>query len=300
MVLSAAAAAALWLVAAACDRPSPEEDINLLKSQHAEVREKAAGRLVLYGQEIVPRLTEETGSGHTTVRFEVARLLGRLRDPRAAKALVWLLDDKSANVWQMAAWALGEIRAPEAVPKLLESTDSVSRGIRAEAIRGLGLCYTDSAWGCIRDSVYGEIVKALRDPAPKVRIAALQSARQFGYRDAGAQIIRLTRDPTAEVRYVAVQALGQLAAGDAPGAPEPLEGSELASAVEALLAQLDEPFQSIRTKVVRALEQIGASQAVPHLERLRRDGTPEDVREATRVLEKLAAPPPPTPISIID
>lgn len=289
MVLVVGAAVALWLAAEACGRPSPEEDIDLLKSRQADLREKAAGRLVLRGEEIVPRLIEETGSGYTTVRFEVARLLGRIRDPRATDALIGLLDDKSANVWQMAAWALGEIRAPEAVPKLLENTDSVSKGIRAEAIRVLGLCYTDSAWGCIRDSVNGEIVEALRDPTPRVRIAALLSARQFGYRDAAEHLIRLTRDPSAEVRHVAVQALGQMAVGQAPRSPGPLEGDELGNVVEALLAELDEPLQSIRTKVVRALEQIGAPEAAPHLERLRREGTPEDVREATRVLEKLAA-----------
>lgn len=294
MALATGVAAALWMAAAACDRPSPEEDIHLLQSRQEAVREKAAGRLVLHGQEIVPRLIEEVDSGHTTVRFEVARLLGRLRDPRAATALTGMLDDKSANVWQMAAWALGEIRAPEAVPKLLENTDSVSKGIRAEAIRTLGLCYTDSAWGCIRDSVNGEILKALGDPAPKVRIAALQSARQFGYRDAAAQIIRMVHDPSAEVRYVAVQALGQMATGDAPRSPGPLEGPEVDAVVEVLVGELDEPIQSIRTKAVRALEQIGAAAAAPRLEHLRREGTPEDIREATRVLEKLVTPPAPT------
>jgi len=279
---------ALWLVAQACDRPSPEEDIGLLKSRQAHLREQAAGRLVRYGEKIVPRLIEETDSGYTTVRFEVARLLGRIRDPRATEALIVLLEDKSANVWQMAAWALGEIRAPEAVPRLLENTGSVSKGIRAEAIRSLGLCYTDSAWRCIRDSVYHQIIEALADPVPKVRIAALQSARHFAYQDAGPHLIGMMADPSAEVRYVAVQALGQLAAGEAPGSPGPLEGPLRDEVVTALVAEIDEPVQSIRTKAVRALEKMRAVAAVDRLERLRREGTPEDVREASRVLEKLA------------
>lgn len=290
-VLAVSAALSLWLAAQACDRPSPEEDIDLLKSRQSELREKAAGRLVLHGHEIVPRLIEETGSGYTSVRFEVARLLGRIRDPRATEALIGLLDDKSANVWQMAAWSLGEIRAPEAVPKLLDNTDSVSKGIRAAAIRSLGLCYTDSAWGCIRDSVYGEITRALRDPVPKVRIAALQSARHFGYRGLGSQLGVMTSDPSAEVRHVAVQALGQLAIGDAPRSSGPLEGAELDAAIEVLLREIDEPLQSIRTKAVRALERIGTPAAAPRLERLRDEGTAEDAREARRVLEKLRALP---------
>ncbi|MFH1567851.1 MAG: HEAT repeat domain-containing protein [Gemmatimonadota bacterium] len=280
---------ALWAGLAACENYDPQEDVNHLKSQQAEVREKAAGRLVRRGEEVVLLLLPETRSEYTRVRFEVARLLGRIRDPRATEALVAMLDDKSANVWQMAAWALSELRAAEAVPKLLENTHSVSKGVRAEAVRGLGLCYSDTVWGALRDSIQGQVLAALQDPVSEVRIAALLSARELGYGGASDQVIRMTRDPSDEVRYVAVQALGQLATGDTPRSVGPVSERVRASIVEALVAELDEPLQSIRTKAVRSLEQIGAPEAAPHLERLRSQGTAEDVREAGRVLEKLGA-----------
>jgi hypothetical protein len=59
--------------------------------------------------------------------------------------------------------------------------------------------------------------------------------------------------------------------------------------VEALVASLDEPYQSIRTKAVRSIEQIGAPEATQALLRLHAEGTEEDQRETRRVLEGLGA-----------
>ena len=71
-------------------------------------------------------------------------------------------------------------------------------------------------------------------------------------------------------------------------APKP-DISSMEAFVEALLAALEEPMQTIRTKAVRSLEMIAAPQAAFHLQQLFEIGTTEDKREAGRVLEKLAA-----------
>ena len=276
---------------ASCEEYAPEEDLALLQSRQSHIREKAAGRLVLRGEKIVPQLMEAAGSEYTTVRFEVARLLGRIKDPRAAAALIGLLEDRSSfNVAATAAWALGEIRASEALSPLLHYPGSPSKDVRAYVVSALGRCYSDSVSPALGDSVLGAILEALRDPIPKVRIAAVLSAQELGYRNAVDQVIRLSRDPSAKVRHVAVQALGQIGTGEVPRSPGPAAGRVRANIVEALLAGLDEAaYQSIRTKAVRALEKIGAPEAIPHLERLQRDGTEEDQRESARVLEKLRA-----------
>ena len=58
--------------------------------------------------------------------------------------------------------------------------------------------------------------------------------------------------------------------------------------VEALLASLREPIQSIRTKAVRALEGMGPPvQAESALRRMLSQGTTMDQREARRALEAL-------------
>ncbi|MEE2657520.1 MAG: HEAT repeat domain-containing protein [Candidatus Latescibacterota bacterium] len=274
---------------AGCQEPSPDPEIERLSSMQSKIREKAAGKLLLFGERVVPRLIEETDSELIRVRFEVARILGRIKDPRATDALIELLNDSSFNVAQYAAWGLGEIQAPAAVPELLRHTQSVSKGFRGQVIRALGSCYDDNVHAELRDSIHTIVKGALRDSTPDVRISALLSARHLGYRVMTEEVIRMSRDPSAKVRHVAVQALGQLAVGDAPRSLGPVSVRTRTNIVEALMLSLEEPMQSIRTKAVRSLEKIGAQAAIPALERLLKTGTDKDQREARRVLEGLQA-----------
>ena len=285
------AAAALTAASQGCSRPSPEPYIASLKSLQSAQREKAAARLLKYGDEVVPRLIEEADSEYTRVRFEVVRLLGRIKDPRAVPTLIVALDDESAKVAALAAWGLGELQAPEALPHLLRYPGEVSTDLRAEVIRALGFCYAgpDTVSEADADSAHAAIRQAYEDAQPKVRIAALQASRQFGYRDVALEVIRRSRDESAKVRYVAVQALGQIAIGRTPRSIGPVDDELRDDIVQALLLSLDEPMQSIRTKAVRSLELIGAQEAAPQLEELKGNGTDEDRREAGRVLDKLRA-----------
>ena len=271
---------------AGCSRPSPEPYIDLLQSQQSEQREKAAARLLLYGDEIVPRLMEEADHELIRVRFEVARLLGRLRNPEAAPTLIAALEDKSAMVAAVAAWSLGELQAAQAVEPMLPYAGEASKEVRKEVIRALGRCYSDSLEPAVGDSAYRVVFRALRDPTPRVRVNALLGIREFGYRGSAGEIIRMTRDPSARVRHVAVQALGQLASGRAPRAG-PVSEQTRDNVVEALIASLEEPMQTIRTKAIRSLEMMEARRAAPYLRPLAESGTPEDRREAGRVLNGL-------------
>ena len=291
--LSVAAGAVLFPVlllwggtVAGCSKPSPEPYIDLLQSQQSKQREKAAAKLLLYGDEIVPRLMEEADHELIRVRFEVVRLLGRLRNPEAAPALIAALEDKSAMVAAVAAWSLGELQVPQAVEPMLRYAGEASKEVRKEVVRALGRCYSDSLEPAVKDSAHRVVFRALKDPTPRVRVNALLGIREFGYRGAAEEVIRMTRDPSAKVRHVAVQALGQLASGRAPRA-RPISARTRENVVEALIASLEEPMQTIRTKAIRSLEMIGAPRAAPHLRPLAESGTPEDRREAGRVLENL-------------
>lgn len=291
--------AALGLIASlhACGQQSPEPHFQQLRSRDAAERTKAANALLRYGEAVVPRLIKESGSGYIRVRFEVVKLMGRIKDRRAVPVLIERLDDPSVNVAQAAAWALAEMRDPAALPALLRFSRDAAKGVRKEVMRGLGYCSVgaDSAAvpaGGIEpslvDSAYREIVQALRDPVPEVRITALLAVREFGYRGVHEQVIRMSRDPAAEVRHVAVQAMGQIAAGQVDGGEE-VSPRTRDNIFEALVAALDEPYQTIRTKAVRALGDVGQARARPHLERLHSQGGEEDRREAGRALDKLAA-----------
>lgn len=272
----------------ACGPRSPEPHFEQLRSLDKDERLKAANALLRYGGEVVPRLIEEYGSGFIRVRFEVVKLLGRIKDERAVPVLIEALGDKSANVAQAAAWSLGELRSPAALGPLLNYTGDSSKGMREQVIRALGTCHSYELEPVLSDSAREEVFKSLRDPESDMRIRALLGMHEFGYRGATEEIIRMSRDVSAEVRHVAVQALGHIAVGSAPNAIPPPPGVRQ-SIVEVLTVALDEvDYQTIRTKAVRALEKIGDPRVAPHLERLYQQGNAEDKRETKRVLEKFA------------
>jgi len=113
----------------------------------------------------------------------------------------------------------------------------------------------------------------------------------------------MSRDPSPEVRHVVVQALGEIAATREAGKPprsivgqraptvdpiQPVSGEIRSRMVDALIESLEtDEYQSIRTKAIRALGEVGDRRALPHLRRLAEQGTEEDVREARRALERI-------------
>ena len=277
-----------------CAVRSPEKHIQQLKSMQKVERTKAANELIRFdADEVVPLLMEESGSGYIRVRFEVANLLGRFKDARAVPALVMMLQDKSPRVAAMAAWALGQIRSPDALTFLMEYTRDPTLEVRQYVLGALGPCHSYEVDPGLSDSAFAVVIRALKATKPKWRISALQSLREYGYRDAAEHVIRLSRDPSPEVRHVAVQALGQIGSGQhvPPEGIDPIApvGERMRNNIyEALLVALDaDELQSIRIKAVRALLQVGDTRVVPQLQQLLREGTDKDRIEAQRALDKL-------------
>ena len=267
----------------ACGGPAPEEYIYQLKSRQKAERVKAANQLIRFdADEVVPLLIEEADSGYIRVRFEVMHLLGRFEDERAVPTLVTALKDKSPRVAAAAAWALGQIAAPAALAPLLKYARDPTVEVRQYVLGALGPCHSYDAEPALSDSAFRVVRRALRAPKPKWRVAALQSLRAYGYRDAVEEVIRMSVDPSNEVRYVAVQALGQI--GSAA-----LRRPARNAIYEALLVALDaDELQSIRSKAMHALAEMGDARAVPHLQQLMHEGTEEDQIAARLALYKLS------------
>ena len=300
-----ACGALCWL--ATCARESPEDCIRQFRSMDAKVRIKAGNKLIRFeADEVLPLLIQESESEYIKVRFEVMRMLGRFKDRRGLLALIKGLDDKSPRVAAMAAASLSMLRASEALAALLMYTHDPTEKVRQYVIGALGPCHSYEREPELSDSAYSEVLRALRSSMPPVRIAALQSMREFGYRGATEQILRMAGDPSVEVRHVAVQALGEIGAarggGEAAAASlnDRGESGEVADPIEEVSAEMrvrivdvliesleGDELQSIRTKAVRALGQIGDRRGIVHLDRLRGQGSEEDVREAQRALDRL-------------
>ncbi len=73
------------------------------------------------------------------VRWEAARALGVIRDPRAVEPLIAALGDRDPDVRRKAALSLGKIRDPKAVEPLLAcSVKDENQVVRWAAAWGLG------------------------------------------------------------------------------------------------------------------------------------------------------------------
>lgn len=284
---------AVLLLSGGCGK-TPDHYIAQLKSLQASERTKAANALIRFdADEVVPLLVREAQSGYIRVRFEVIGLLGRFKDPRGIPPLIVALDDKSPNVAARAALALAQMHVVEALPALLKYARDPSEVTRQYVLGALGPCHSYELEPVLSDSAHRVVLHALQASKPKWRISALQSLREFGYKGGMEGVIRLSRDPSPEVRHVAVQALGEIGSGKhvAPPGIDPIEPVSVRARdniIEALLVALDDSeLQSIRTKAVRALAEIGDARVVKPIEELARGGSDEDRLEAQRALDKL-------------
>jgi len=283
-----------WLVGAFGCGPDPAYHIEKLKSLDSDVRTKAANALIRFDADVVvPMLLSESNSDYTRVRFEVVWLLGRFRDQRGVPVLIDALGDRSPNVAARAALALGLMRSTEALPHLLGYVRDPSEVTRQYVLSALGPCHSYEAAPALSDSAHKVVLLALEDSKPKWRTAALQSLREFGYKDGFEPVLRMANDPSSEVRHVVIQALGQMASGvhTKPVGADPIESltvSQRESIIQVLSQSLSvDELQSIRTKAVRALASIGGEPAKAFIGRLRDRGTEEDQKEARRALGKL-------------
>lgn len=112
-----------------------------IKDADASVRTAAARALANHGQQRhVPLLIEAMSDPDRPVRFEAARGLQRLHDPRAVNALTAALREEtepSADVRAEAAHALGQYAMPRVVDALIAALDDRSLTVNRAALSSL-------------------------------------------------------------------------------------------------------------------------------------------------------------------
>ena len=100
--------------------------VTALGAPTAGERIRARKHLVEIGVPAVPQLIQALGSEEELVRFEAAKVLGEVRDPRMISALVEALYDPSAGVRWLVAEALGA-QGPAAVIPILAAVQHDSQ-----------------------------------------------------------------------------------------------------------------------------------------------------------------------------
>ena len=96
-----------------------DRDIELLKSDDSEIREKAAKRLKNYSdKKAVDALSEAIHDLDEDVAEEALKSLGKIGDPKAIDSIVPLLSHDDLGIRRSAVRALKRIGDPKAIPAL--------------------------------------------------------------------------------------------------------------------------------------------------------------------------------------
>jgi len=149
------------------------------------------------------------------VREALLKALGQLRQAEALPAVLSEISSKYENVAAAAASALARIatKAPLDVAQRGEAAEAlVARYKQIDPSGANGVALREallSAMGVVGDESVMPVLKdAIKDPAAKVRLAAVGSLAKVGKADAAGALAALTADSDRGVRQAAIAALG--------------------------------------------------------------------------------------------
>ena len=267
-------------------------------SADAEQRMRPLAIQLLEGEPI-PEVTREDERVLATVLGRYSRKVGGetterigayFRDGGGLAAELEAL--RSGRIWRRAAaaYALGDMACPEAVPALTEALDDRNPEVRGAAVRSLGRLGDPTVAQALVESLVAsrvprgmagaallqlgaDAVPELRriagheDPAVRlVAITVLGLVGDFGDSDVALEALG---DPSGSVRAAAAQALGRIGA---------------VGADDALEAALDDAEHYVRAEAAEALGAIGSLSALPRLLDIARTDRFKPARAAARAV----------------
>ena len=184
--------------------------IAFLGDEREDHRRDALGGLVdIYNREAPPGRRERAMDW--LLRREQDFVLDPLRpvEPRVFEALAGSLQDEEAGIRELAAEALGALRAaPQVGPLGAAAADDPEDDVRREAVRALGAIGTDDAGARLLAMVNDE----------ELREEVVRALGRFAYRPAAAALIQAyDADPESDEARYALEALARIGADEARG-----------------------------------------------------------------------------------
>ncbi len=153
-----------------------------LASKDGLVRESARASLVAVGRPAVDPLIKLLADQHRQVRWEAAKALSQIADPKAAPALVRALEDEEFSVRWLAAKGLTALRS-KGLPPLLRAL--IKRSDSPSLLQGAHHVLHDVMRRGVQKEVLQPLLAALEDfepslevpPAARAALDALAGAR---------------------------------------------------------------------------------------------------------------------------
>ena len=225
---------------------------------------------------------------HETVRRAAIEQLPFFEDPGVFDVLVRALERDGAPVRAAAAAALARVDHPSRTGALLGALGDSDPWVRFMTLRSLG-----TVGGA--EAVAPVLATVEEDPAPHVRLAAIEVIGRISPAEALAVLEPLTTSPNPDVARAAVAALGTV---DRDEALTVLERHSRAPELSTRLAAVDALARRRETRVAQVLQWMAAVDRAPEvlsaaLDALARVGTRDDAQgvAAARALIALTAEP---------
>lgn len=164
-------------------------------------------------------------------------------------ALIKVVGDSSPSVREKAAWALGEVKDPKAIPALNSLLSDKFTKVRAAAIAALKKMGAP-AEKIIEappapELILPELLAQAGDADPVMRSDAISELKLSKDERAAAAVLGALQDPEMYVRYAAVNALAGYGMPNQPASFEPLkkllEDKDMRGTVMYVLTYIDDP-----------------------------------------------------------
>jgi hypothetical protein len=183
---------------------------------------------------LIPAAMEKDRPPHA--RLWLATALADIRDPRAAEALIKLLDDPSEGVRDVVAFHGPKQHSPDLDKAIIAKVQAAGQpGLAAWAILGFMVQ---------RGAAPEEVLKAgLESPDPKARAAVAEALAQHARVENIARLVALLADKDERVRGTAAGVLGK-------------SGVKSPAVIGALVKSLDLPGDSARRRIAAALGEL--------------------------------------------
>jgi hypothetical protein len=180
-------------------------------------------------------------------RYFVSLNLAAYGEP-AVDQFILLLQDDQSDVRALSAESLGKIRAPSAVPALIQALGDSVANVRVHAILSLATIGSPE--------VVEPMMGLLEDPDNSVRRTAMGSLAELRAEEVIDRLIEMLEDPDAWVRIETIEALGTL--GMEEGLPP-------------IIQRLSDEKPRVRRAAVVALTKIGSPRALEALKHAMED-----------------------------
>ena len=268
--------------------------------ENPQMKFLASEAIVEMGADAVQTLIELLNDSEPGVVLEAIVLLGRIKDPRARRALTRAIESQQPLFQCHAIEALGQLADSKTIGPIARLLNDPNASVRAMAAAALARMSSEK-------NVVGPLVKALSDSDEDVVVHAACGLGDSGDKRAVEPLSRLLRSPIPRVRESAAIALGHLGDSRAVGHLLPMLDAETddvplkaLAALRALkdpqvagplLRHLSHPHPAIRRRIVDVLGTIGDAEVAEQLEHLLRVDSVSEIRmSAARALGEIADP----------